>query len=848
MIERTKRPGVTNPGTANAGMAIPVGRQMPKEQRLTPPAWEGGRAAPPNGDAFHVIGQRSRKVEGLSKVTGRAIYADDISLPRMLHAKLLRSIHAHARIVAIDASAALAMPGVHAVVTGKDLPEYYGIIPWTQDEQALCETKARYVGDAIAAVAADSELQAEEALRKIKVTYDVLPAITSIEEGLQHPEIQVNEKASEGNISKHVHLEFGPVDEQLEQSDEVVEAEYWYEGSTHGPIEPHCCIAEFDATGFLTVWSATQVAHYLHRDLAKVLGLPTQRIRVIQPVVGGAFGGKSEPFSLEFCAAKLSMVTGRPVKILYTREEVFYAHRGRHPMRLRYRTGVRRDGTLTGTDARIHIDGGAYSSFGLVTTYYSGQLLTAPYAMPAYRFDSTRVFTNKPCCGPKRGHGSVQPRFAFECQLDKLAERIGMDPIALRRKNYIGESSTTVNGMRVTSNGFLQCLDAVEKASEWRTRWRKLPYGRGLGVAGSMYISGTNYCIYPNEMPQSAVQLKLDRSGRATLFCGISDIGQGAESVLAMIVCEELGLDLRDVRVVAADTDLTPVDLGSYSSRETFMCGNAALDAARKLRDLVAETLAERWGVVKGDIVLAQGLAVATSDPERLVLDLKTAFQAAEARHGTLGSVGWYQSPKLGGDYRGGTIGASPAYSFTAHVAEVECDPETGWVSVKKIWVAHDCGRALSPVAVEGQMEGSAYMGFGEALFETHTFKASAPGHGPGIHDGPSLLDYRMPTSMDTPELESLIVESVDPEGPYGAKEAGEGPLHPSIPAIANAIHDALGIRCDRLPFSPPAVLALLEAGDAHAAWERARTQLARPANATTGIPAAASRTRAVKK
>ena len=848
MIERTKRPGVTNPGTANAGMAIPEGRQMPKEQRLTPPAWEGGRAAPPNGDAFHVIGQRSRKVEGLSKVTGRAIYADDISLPRMLHAKLLRSIHAHARIVAIDASAALAMPGVHAVVTGKDLPEYYGIIPWTQDEQALCETKARYVGDAIAAVAADSELQAEEALRKIKVTYDVLPAITSIEEGLQHPEIQVNEKASEGNISKHVHLEFGPVDEQLEQSDEVVEAEYWYEGSTHGPIEPHCCIAEFDATGFLTVWSATQVAHYLHRDLAKVLGLPTQRIRVIQPVVGGAFGGKSEPFSLEFCAAKLSMVTGRPVKILYTREEVFYAHRGRHPMRLRYRTGVRRDGTLTGTDARIHIDGGAYSSFGLVTTYYSGQLLTAPYAMPAYRFDSTRVFTNKPCCGPKRGHGSVQPRFAFECQLDKLAERIGMDPIALRRKNYIGESSTTVNGMRVTSNGFLQCLDAVEKASEWRTRWRKLPYGRGLGVAGSMYISGTNYCIYPNEMPQSAVQLKLDRSGRATLFCGISDIGQGAESVLAMIVCEELGLDLRDVRVVAADTDLTPVDLGSYSSRETFMCGNAALDAARKLRDLVAETLAERWGVVKGDIVLAQGLAVATSDPERLVLDLKTAFQAAEARHGTLGSVGWYQSPKLGGDYRGGTIGASPAYSFTAHVAEVECDPETGWVSVKKIWVAHDCGRALSPVAVEGQMEGSAYMGFGEALFETHTFKASAPGHGPGIHDGPSLLDYRMPTSMDTPELESLIVESVDPEGPYGAKEAGEGPLHPSIPAIANAIHDALGIRCDRLPFSPPAVLALLEAGDAHAAWERARTQLARPANATTGIPAAASRTRAVKK
>jgi len=808
-------------------MRIPEGRVMPREERLTPPAWEGGRSAPPNGDAFHVVGRRERKIEGLLKVTGRAVYADDLTLPRMLHAKLKRSIHAHARIRSIDAREALAMPGVHAVITGKDLPEYFGIIPWTQDEQALAETKARYVGDAIAAVAADSEWLAEEALRRIRVDYEVLPAITGIDEALAHPENQVNEKASEGNVSKHVQLAFGPVDDLLAASDEVVEGEYWYEGSTHAPIEPHCCVAEMDASGFLTVWSSTQVAHYLHRDLAKVLGLPSQRIRVIQPVVGGAFGGKSEPFSLEFCAAKLAMLTGRPVKILYTREEVFYAHRGRHPMRMHYRTGVKRDGTLTATDARIQIDGGAYSSFGLVTTYYSGQLLTAPYAMPAYRFDSTRVFTNKPCCGPKRGHGSVQPRFAFECQLDKLAERIGMDPIELRRKNFIGEHTRTVNGMRVTSNGFLDCLDAVERASGWRERWRRLPYGRGLGVAGSMYISGTNYCIYPNEMPQSAVQLKLDRSGRATVFCGVSDIGQGADSMLATIVCEELGLSLRDVRVVAADTDLTPVDLGSYSSRETFMCGNACLDAARQLRERIAATLAERWGVSAREVVLANGMAVAASDPRGHAMTVKEAFQAAEARHGTLGSVGWYQSPKLGGDYRGGTIGASPAYSFTAHAAEVECDPETGFVQVKRIWVAHDCGRALSPVAVEGQMEGSAWMGFGEALFESQAYKPAAAGHGPGLHHGPSLLDYRMPTALDSPALESHIVESVDPEGPYGAKEAGEGPLHPSVPAIANAIHDALGIRMDRLPFGPPSVLARLRDGDARAAWERARATLA---------------------
>jgi len=807
-------------------MKIPTGRQMPRADRLKPPEWPGGRSGPPNRE-FSVIGRRNRKVEGLAKVTGRAIYADDIALPRMLHAKLKRSIHAHALILSIDVREALAMPGVHGVITGKDLPEYYGIIPWTQDEQALCEHKVRYVGDAIAAVAAESELIAEEALNSIRVEYEVLPAVTGIDEALEHPEWRVNEKSVEGNISKRVELEFGDVEAELGRSDVVVEGRYWYEGSTHAPIEPHCCVADYDATGLLTLYSSTQVAHYLHRDLARVLGLPTQRIRVIQPVVGGAFGGKSEPFSLEFCASKLSMITGRPVKILYTREEVFYAHRGRHPMRLHYRTGIRADGTLTGIDARIHIDGGAYSSFGLVTTYYSGQLLTAPYTMPAYRFDSTRVFTNKPCCGPKRGHGSVQPRFAFECQLDRLAEAIGMDPIEVRRKNFIGEKSTTVNCLRITSNGFPECLDAVERASEWRRKFRRMPYGHGVGVAGSMYISGTNYCIYPNEMPQAGVQLKLDRSGRATVFCGASDIGQGVDSVLAYIVCEELGLELRDVRVVAADTDLTPVDLGSYSSRETFMVGNACLDAARKLRGLIAESLAERWGCRPGEVTLAAGVACCTRDPKRKSMSVREAFQLAESRHGTLGSVGWYQTPQLGGDYRGGTIGASPAYSFTAHVAEVECDVETGVVNVKKIWVAHDCGRALNPVSVEGQMEGSAYMGYAEALMEEQVFKAATRAHGAGLHHGPSLLDYRIPTSMDTPELESLIIESIDPEGPYGAKEAGEGPLHPSIPAIANAIYDALGIRCDSLPFHPPRVLGLLAAGGAREAWERARAQMA---------------------
>ncbi|MFS8638958.1 MAG: molybdopterin cofactor-binding domain-containing protein, partial [Gemmatimonadota bacterium] len=751
---------------------------------------------------------RNRRVDAIAKATGRAIYTDDIALPAMLHGKILRSPHPHARIVSIDTSGALALPGVHAVVTGRDMPTKYGIIPWTRDEEPLAVDRVRYIGDAVAAVAAVDEDTAIRALDLIDVEYEVLPAILDPEQALTPPEgaVPIHEPKKpghNGNITKIVRLEFGEVDRELAESDVVVEGEYFFEGTTHAPIEPHCAIGHYDPSGKLTVWSATQVPHYLQRELARVLDLDVARVRVIQPAVGGGFGGKSEPFDLEFCVALLSMRTGRPVKILYTREEVFYAHRGRHPMRFRAKLGATRDGRIKAVDHDILIDGGAYASFGLVTTYYAGQLLPAPYVFGSYRFHATRVYTNKPACGPKRGHGSVQPRFAFEVQLDKLAEAVGMDPIELRRRNFLGSNTRTINELRVQSNGFLECLEAVERASGWKEKFRRLPYGRGVGVAGSCYISGTNYPIYPNEMPQSAVQIQIERSGRVTVFSGASEIGQGSDSVVAQIAAEELGVPLEYVRVVSADTDLVPVDLGAYSSRETFMVGNACLQAARELRAKVVEAVAEAMEIPVTSVHLAGGWAFDVADPERRI-PISEAFNIAEAKFGTLGATGWYNTPKdVHGSYRGGTIGASPAYSFTAHVAEVEVDVETGVVDVKAIWVAHDCGRALNRVLVEGQIEGSAYMGFAEALMEEHIFKDADHGRA-GLHNAPSLLDYRIPTSLDTPELISLIVESVDPEGPYGAKEAGEGPLHPSIPAIANAIYDAVGVRIDRLPFSPP--------------------------------------------
>jgi 4-hydroxybenzoyl-CoA reductase alpha subunit len=766
-------------------------------------------SGPPFQEGFRVVGRALRKSDGLAKATGQALYTDDLALPGMLHAKILRSPHAHAKILGIDASAALALPGVHAVITGADLPIPYGVIPWTPDEHALALEKVRFIGDEVAAVAAVDEDSANAALKALRVEYEPLLAHLDPRESLRlgTPQIhsEIRGKLVEGNVSKRVELAFGDVEAGLAAADVVVEDDYEFHGSTHAAIEPHCALAQVAPDGVLTLWSATQITHYVHRALARVLELPESQIRVIQPCLGGAFGGKSDPFALEFVVAKLAMITGRPVKCLWTREEVFYAHRGRHPMSLSYRTGATRDGRITGVDAKILIDGGAYSSFGLVTTYYSGQLLTGPYDFPAYRFDSTRVFTNKPPCGPKRGHGSVQPRFAFEVQLDQLAERLALDPIELRRRNFQGSNTKTVNGQRITSNGFLACLDAVERASLWRERRGRLPRGRGLGVAGSMYISGTNYAIYPNPMPQAGIQLKVDRSGLVTVFTGGNDIGQGSNTIARQIVAEELGLDPYDVRVVAADTDLCPVDLGAYSSRVTFMVGNATIDACRKLRTAVLAAVAEEWQLAPERLRMAQGEVFDAAEPARR-MSSRDAFQCAEARFDTLGATGSYNTPTLGGDYRGGTIGASPAYSFTAHAVEVVVDEETGRIRVENCWIAHDCGRALNPMLVAGQMEGSAYMGIAEALCEVHEVNRF------GLHAGPSLLDYRLPTSVDTPELHALIVESLDPEGPYGAKEAGEGPLHPSIPAISNAVYDAVGVRLTKLPFTPARVLAALDA------------------------------------
>ncbi|MBM4366315.1 MAG: molybdopterin-dependent oxidoreductase [Deltaproteobacteria bacterium] len=758
---------------------------------------------------FNVIGARGRKADAIKKATGEAIYADDIALPRMLHGKILRSPHAHARILRVDTAAALAMPGVHAVITGVDLPTPYCIIPWTPDETALAVGKVRYVGEGVAAVAAVDEDTANRAIAAIRVDYEPLPRVLDPRAAAEPGAPLVHDTDWKGrpradNICKEVDLAFGDVEGELSRAAATVDAEFFYEGSTHAPIEPHCAVATWNADGALTVWSSTQVSHYLHRELAKVIGVHTEQVRVIQPVLGGAFGGKSEPFDLEFCVAALSRKAGRPVKILYTREEVFYAHRGRHPMHMHMRMGADASGKLTAVDNDVLIDGGAYHSFGLVTTYYAGQLLTGPVDFGTYHFRSRRVYTNKPCCGPKRGHGSVQPRFAFEIALDEIAAKLGLDPIEIRRRNAMVSGQRTVNGQLVPSTGLHACLDAVETASGWRQRHGKLGRGRGLGVATSMYISGTAYPIYPNEMPQSGVILRADRSGKITVFCGANDIGQGSDGMLAYIVAEETGVPPDAITVVSGDTELTPVDLGSYSSRVTFMCGIAAQEAGRAMAGKMRAAVATAWSVPVDEVRVGYG---SLFHGERS-MPAREALVLAEAALGTpLSTAGGYRTRKIGGDYRGGTIGASPAYSTTAHACEVAVDDETGIVRVEKVWAAHDCGRALNPQLVEGQIEGSVYMGYAEAIMEAHTFDER------GLHSGPNLLDYRIPTSKECPDFFAQVVETIDPGGPYGAKEAGEGPLHPVIPAIANAIYDAVGVRLRRIPFTPDRVLQAIRGG-----------------------------------
>ena len=761
---------------------------------------------------FKIIGKPFRKVDARAKCVGQTKFADDIVLPRMLFCKLLRSHLPHALIKKIDVSKALALPGVFAVVTGKDFPIPYGILPVSQDEHALCVDKVRFIGDPVAAVAAIDEDVAFDAMNLIEVEYEPLTTVSSIDEAVLIDEPRIHDYGDSGNIHKKVSLEFGNVDEGFAEADLVREDVFFYEGNTHLPLEQHAAVAHFDSDGKITLWSSTQTPHYVHRALAKVLGLPASHIRVIATPNGGGFGGKSDPFNHEVVVCKLAMMTGRPVKVTLTREEVFYCHRGRHPVLMKVKTGVKNDGAITAMHFQSYLDGGAYGSYGVASTFYTGALQTVTYDVPRYKFQGLRAFTNKAPCGPKRGHGTPQPRYALEVHLDKIAEQLRLDPVDIRRNHLVAANTVTANYLRIGSMGLGACIDKVVEGSRWKERFswdqanRKLPYGKGIGIACSSYICGAGLPIYWNNMPQSGVQLRLDRQGGVCVMCGSTDIGQGSDSILAYIVAEVLGIDPFDIRVVTADTDLTPVDLGSYSSRVTLMTGNAAIQAAERARDLLVMAVAEKLGVPIENLSLAERRVFDVENPE-IGVSFAEAVVLAESKFGTIGTVGSYSPPRSPGKYKGSGVGPSPAYSYSAAVAEVDVNPETGIVVVQRMWIAHDIGRSINPVLVIGQVEGSVYMGLGEILMEEMAYRENRN----VVHKFPSLLEYKSPTTMEMCDVETYLIEDPDPNGPFGAKEVGQGPLLPVPPAVANAVYNAVGVRIDEVPITPEKVMRALK-------------------------------------
>ena len=748
-----------------------------------------------------LVGAHVPLIDGVEKVSGRAEYTADLAHRDALVGRIFRSPYSHAKITRLDVTDALALPGVAAIVTGEDCDVPFGVLPIAQNEYPLARDRVRYRGEPVAAVAAIDETVAEAALRLIRMEVEELPAYYDPEKARMPGAVELHADRP-GNLERDVHHQFGDVEAGFAAADIVLEKVYDCAEVTHVQMEPDVSLAEYDAErDRLTLHTCTQVPYYVHLRVAQCLGMDTSRVRVVKPYVGGGFGHRSETLNFEIIACILARAARAKVRLKLSREETFVTHRGRPATRIKLKIGMTKDGRMTACACETVQAGGAYGGYGIVTILYSGALLNAIYDIPAVKFDGYRVYTNTPPCGAMRGHGTVNVRFAFESLLDQMADELGLDPFEVRRRNLLEAPVRTINDMMVESYGLPQCLDWVEEASGWKARRGKLPKGKGLGLACSHYVSGAAKPVHWTGEPHAVVNLKLDFDGGVTILTGTADIGQGSSTVLAQIVGEVLGLDLDRVSVVANDSRITPKDNGSYSSRVTFMVGNAAIEAAEKLKGILAEAAARKLDAKAedieclGEIYRVQG----GQDPG---LPFQEVVDEALAESGTITVKGTFTVPRShqGGRYRGAGVGPSMAYSYAAVATEVTVDEDTGRVTVDKVWVAHDCGFAINRLACEGQIQGAVWMGLGQALSEETRYHK-------GLPLGPNMFDYRVPTIVESPDIEVKIVESIDPNGPFGAKEASEGALAAVIPALANAVAEAIGLRMDETPVTPDRVI-----------------------------------------
>ena len=758
-----------------------------------------------------IIGARTPLVDGVEKVTGKAKYTADITVPGALVGRILRSPVAHARIISIDTSAAEALDGVVAVCTGAETPVPYGVLPIAENEYPLARDKVRYRGDPVAAVAAIDEITAERALALIKVEYETLSAYMTPKAAMKPGAVAIHDEKP-NNVLREVHAEFGDVQAAFDHADLIREKVYTFAEVNHVHMEPNATLAEYDPVrDWLTLNTTTQVPYYVHLKVAACLQMDSSRIRVIKPFLGGGFGARTECLHFEIIAALLARKAKGTVRLIQSREETFLAHRGRPWTEVKMKIGLKQDGKITALALEATQAGGAYAGYGIITILYTGALMHGLYHIPAIKHDAWRVYTNTPPCGAMRGHGTVDTRAAFEALLTEMAEELGIDSLKIRQINLIQEIPyTTMYAQKVMSYGLPECLEKVKAASGWDERRGKMPKGRGLGIACSHFVSGTSTPKHWTGEPHATVNLKLDFDGSITLLTGAADIGQGSNTMATQVAAEVLGVRMDRIRVISADSALTPKDNGSYSSRVTFMVGNASLDAAEALKSILVKAAAKRLDAREEDIEVMDEVFMVTGS-QASGLSFQEVVKAALVDTGTITVKGTFTAPvEYQGDkkIRGSAIGATMGFCYAAQVVEASVDEITGKVTAHKVWVAVDVGKALNPLAVEGQTQGGVWMGMGQALSEETCYDAGRMMHG-------NILDYRMPTIVESPDIEVIIVESLDPNGPFGAKEASEGMLAGFLPAVHEAVYEAVGVRATAFPLSPDRIIELLDAKEA---------------------------------
>ena len=747
---------------------------------------------------FTVINTPVHNIDGIAKITGRAEYTFDIKLPRMLYGKILRSSYPHAKILRINTKKAEKLSGVKAVVTGKDtLGVKQGI--WRRfkelcDEEILARSKVRYIGEPVAAVAAVDEDTAEEALDLIEVEYEPLPGVFEPLEAIKEGAPQLHEHA-ERNINVTRHIEWGDVDEGFKEADHIREDWFRCSSQHHVCMETHNAVASFSPDKKLTVWTSTQSHYYIQVLLSWMLGLRENDIRVISRYTGGGFGSKFELDSAQFCSSLLSMKLFRPVKITLTREEEFMATKRRTPMFYYLRTGVKKDGTFVAKEGRVFTEGGAYTSMGATALYLTGFFQAFPYVWPSYRYDGYRVYTNTAPTSAMRGFGAPQATFCAETQIDLIADDLGIDPIEIRRMNAMYPGYEVPGQATIQSCGLNQCLDKIE---DWIQSRGKLPPNRGIGIAAYGFMSGGIFNWFDTPYAFSSAVIRINIDGKVDLYVGSQDMGQGSNTTMTMICAEELGVRVEDIRLHMGDTENCPVDLGAWGSRETLMQGNAVKMAAAEAKKQIIEVAAAKLSPnIVYDLDIKDQWIHLIARPERGLSYFDVVKEAIRGKGGQPIVARGHYTP-----HRKGMI--SPAYSFGVQAVEAEVDPDTGKISLKNCVTAHDCGQVINPIGVEGQLEGAMAMAAGYGFTEDLPMDE-------GKILNPNLVDYKVLRATEMPETKVIEVETFEPEGPFGAKEAGEGLTNPTAGALGNAIFHATGLSVKNLPITPEKVLEALK-------------------------------------